>query len=361
MESAAAAAAATAAEDAERENEVVELRRKTSTMSARSAGGVSRTQSMHVDLALASEVFDHLVCGTSTLKSILKTFRHLCEVMRLKPGPLPSFYPRLKSKLTSWRAQALWAKFDKRMGHKVYKGSRACAGQRVLVIGCGPCGLRTAIEAQLLGAKVVVIEKRDRFSRNNVLHLWPYNIVDLRGLGAKKFYGKFCSGNIDHISIRQLQCILLKVCLLLGVEVFESVGFEGLVEPEDVETGWRAVTSPPDHPLSHYEFDVLMGADGKRNTLSGFKRKEFRGKLAIAITVNFINRHTEAESRVEEISGVAFIFNQKFFNDLNEAKGISLENIVYYKVGRKKEITILFRISVCVRFSHFVPHFFATD
>ena len=35
--------------------------------------------------------------------------------------------------------------------------------------------------------------------------------------------------------------------------------------------------------------------------------------------------------QVEEISGVAFIFNQKFFNDLNEAKGIALENIVYYK------------------------------
>ena len=66
---------------------------------------------------------------------------------------------------------------------------------------------------------MVVVEKRDRFSRNNVLHLWPYNIHDLRGLGAKKFYGKFCAGAIDHISIRQLQCMLLKVALLLGVEV----------------------------------------------------------------------------------------------------------------------------------------------
>ena len=79
-----------------------------------------------------------------------------------------------------------------------------------------------------LGAKVVVVEKRDRYSRNNVLHLWPYNIVDLRGLGAKKFYGKFCAGSIDHISIRALQCILLKVALLLGVEVFENCGFEGV-------------------------------------------------------------------------------------------------------------------------------------
>ena len=69
-----------------------------------------------------------------------------------------------------------------------------------LIIGGGPCGLRTAIELALGGCKVVVIEKRDTFSRNNVLHLWPYTIHDLRGLGAKKFYGKFCAGAIDHIS-----------------------------------------------------------------------------------------------------------------------------------------------------------------
>lgn len=71
---------------------------------------------------------------------------------------------------------------------------------QVLIIGSGPCGLRSAIEAQLLGAKVVVVEKRDRFSRNNVLHLWPFVITDLKQLGAKKFYGKFCAGAIDHIS-----------------------------------------------------------------------------------------------------------------------------------------------------------------
>lgn len=69
-----------------------------------------------------------------------------------------------------------------------------------LVLGAGPCGLRTAIELSLLGAQVVVLEKRETFSRNNVLHLWPYTICDLRGLGAKKFYGKFCSGSLDHIS-----------------------------------------------------------------------------------------------------------------------------------------------------------------
>ncbi|KAL3208824.1 hypothetical protein MRX96_038575 [Rhipicephalus microplus] len=172
-------------------------------------------------------------------------------------------------------------------------------------------------------------------SRNNVLHLWPFVIHDLRSLGAKKFFGKFCAGSIDHISIRQLQLILLKVALLLGVEVHENVTFKDLLEPPEDQSmekiGWRAQVLPADHPASQYEFDVLIGADGKRNTLKGFNRREFRGKLAIAITANFMNRHTLEEARVQEISGVAFIFNQRFFQDMKESTGIDLENIVYYK------------------------------
>ncbi|KAG7313585.1 hypothetical protein JYU34_000737 [Plutella xylostella] len=285
--------------------------------------------------ALAAEMFDHL-CAAGTMKQILALHREICNTLNLKPNRLPDFYPILKAKLScSWKAQALFKKFDARANHKVYAKGRACAGTRVLIIGAGPCGLRAAIECQLLGAKVVVVEKRDRMSRNNVLHLWPFVIQDLRALGAKKFLGKFCAGSIDHISIRQLQCILMKVSLLLGVEIHEGVSFEELLEPtvtENNETlGWRARVLPADHPVSQYQFDTLVGADGRRNTLAGFKRKEFRGKLAMAITANFINRHSEQEASVPEISGVAFIFNQKFFKDLYEETGIDLENIVYYK------------------------------
>ncbi|XP_063393455.1 F-actin-monooxygenase Mical-like isoform X4 [Cydia fagiglandana] len=287
------------------------------------------------ECALAAEMLNHL-CAAGTMKQILALHREMCNQLGLKPNRLPDFYPKLKTKLSSsWKAQALFKKFDARANHKVYGKGRICAQNKVLIIGAGPCGLRAAVECQLLGAKVVVIEKRDRMSRNNVLHLWPFVIHDLRALAAKKFFGKFCAGSIDHISIRQLQCILLKVALLLGVEIHEGVSFEGLLEPtvtENSETlGWRARVSPPNHPVSQYEFDVLLGADGKRNTLHGFKRKEFRGKLAMAITANFINRHSEQEASVPEISGVAFIFNQKFFKELYEVTGIDLENIVYYK------------------------------
>ncbi|XP_056243962.1 protein-methionine sulfoxide oxidase mical3a isoform X20 [Seriola aureovittata] len=279
-------------------------------------------------------LFDNFV-QASTFKGTLKAFQELCDHLEVKPTEYRVFYHKLKSKLNYWKAKALWAKLDKRASHKEYKKGRACANSKCLIIGAGPCGLRTAIELAFLGAKVVLLEKRDAFSRNNVLHLWPFTIQDLRGLGAKKFYGKFCAGAIDHISIRQLQLMLLKMALLLGIEIHVNVEFKGLIEPpEDQETeriGWRAEVHPKTHPASELEFDVIIGADGRRNTLPGFRRKEFRGKLAIAITANFINRNTTAEAKVEEISGVAFIFNQKFFQDLREATGIDLENIVYYK------------------------------
>ncbi|XP_041638774.1 F-actin-monooxygenase MICAL2-like isoform X2 [Cheilinus undulatus] len=270
-----------------------------------------------------------------TCKGTLQAFNVLCRQLDLDPADNSTFYSSLKASVTTWKAKALWSKLDKRMSHKEYKKGQACAGTKCLIIGGGPCGLRTAIELALLGAKVVVIEKRDSFSRNNVLHLWPYTIHDLRGLGAKKFYGKFCAGAIDHISIQQLQLILLKVALIVAVEFHINVEFVKLLEPpEDQENegiGWRSAIRPADHPVANFEFDVVVGADGRRNTLEGFRRKEFRGKLAIAITANFINRNTTAEAKVEEISGVAFIFNQKFFLDLKEETGVDLENIVYYK------------------------------
>ncbi|XP_057363376.1 F-actin-monooxygenase MICAL2 isoform X9 [Manis pentadactyla] len=282
----------------------------------------------------AGQVFENFV-QASTCKGTLQAFSILTRHLGLDPLDHRNFYSKLKSKVTTWKAKALWYKLDKRGSHKEYKRGKSCVNTKCLIIGGGPCGLRTAIELAYLGAKVVLVEKRDTFSRNNVLHLWPFTIHDLRGLGAKKFYGKFCAGSIDHISIRQLQLILFKVALILGVEIHVNVEFVKVLEPpedqENQKVGWRAEFLPADHSLSEFEFDVIIGADGRRNTLEGFRRKEFRGKLAIAITANFINRNSTAEAKVEEISGVAFIFNQKFFQDLKEETGIDLENIVYYK------------------------------
>ncbi|XP_072915013.1 protein-methionine sulfoxide oxidase mical3a-like isoform X1 [Hemitrygon akajei] len=289
-------------------------------------GGTSNIEQSHIH-------FDRFIQAT-TCKGTFKGFQELCEILGISNLDFPYFYTKLKSKLNYWKAKALFAKLDKRGSHKDYKKNTACTNIKCLVIGAGPCGLRTAIELMFLGAKVIIVEKRDTFSRNNVLHLWPYTIQDLRNLGAKKIYGKFCAGAIDHISIRQLQLVLLKIALILGTEIHLNVEFRGLLPPRGLKNphlGWRAEIDPPSNKVAQFEFDAVIGADGRRNTLEGFRRKEFRGKLAIAVTANFINRHTRDEARVEEISGVAFIFNQKFFQDLREATGVDLENIVYYK------------------------------
>ena len=82
-------------------------------------------------------------------------------------------------------------------------------------------------------------------------------------------------------------------------------------------------------------------------TVPGFRRKEFRGKLAIAITANFKNMRTTAEAVVDEISGVAFVYKQDFFNNLYEEFGIALENIVYYKVKRSWQLFwVIFHLDI---------------
>ncbi|XP_063668638.1 F-actin-monooxygenase MICAL1 isoform X2 [Pan troglodytes] len=265
-------------------------------------------------------------------QDVLSSFQELCGALGLEPGGGLPQYHKIKDQLNYWSAKSLWTKLDKRAGQPVYQQGRACTSTKCLVVGAGPCGLRVAVELALLGARVVLVEKRTKFSRHNVLHLWPFTIHDLRALGAKKFYGRFCTGTLDHISIRQLQLLLLKVALLLGVEIHWGVTFTGLQPPPRKGSGWHAQLQPnPPAQLANYEFDVLISAAGGKFVPEGFKVREMRGKLAIGITANFVNGRTVEETQVPEISGVARIYNQSFFQSLLKATGIDLENIVYYK------------------------------
>lgn len=40
--------------------------------------------------------------------------------------------------------------------------------------------------------------------------------------------------------------------------------------------GWRAEVLPRTHPVNELEFDVIIGADGRRNTLAGRKQQSNR-------------------------------------------------------------------------------------
>lgn len=150
------------------------------------------------DTAVREKLFSQFYDSTDFLE-ILRVFQSLCSEIGVDSAQYDGFYLSLKEKLTTWKAGALWQLLDARARLSEYESQRACAGKRVLVVGAGPIGLRAAIEAALLGARVDLVEKRTGFTRNNSLHLWPFLITDLRNLGAKKFYGKFAAGAIDHI------------------------------------------------------------------------------------------------------------------------------------------------------------------
>ena len=148
------------------------------------------------------QLFNQFHKSTDFLE-ILKTFQSLCNELGIGDCDQHSngggFYPLLREKLTAWRTRALYPLLDARAALPEYESQQACRGKKVLIVGGGPVGLRSAIEAALLGASVDVVEKRTEFSRNNCVHLWPFVVTDLRNLGAKVFYSKFATGGIDHI------------------------------------------------------------------------------------------------------------------------------------------------------------------
>ena len=80
----------------------------------------------------------------------------------------------LKKNVKNWKGVNLINKLIKksenavyfptrRAAHAIKKGSRVALGKKVLIVGAGPCGLRTAIEMAFLGASVTVIDSRKEF------------------------------------------------------------------------------------------------------------------------------------------------------------------------------------------------------
>ena len=61
-----------------------------------------------------------------------------------------------------WRANKLWEKYEKRLEHVDYKQNVLNNDFHVVIIGCGPVGLRLSIECALMGFKCTIIEKRDK-------------------------------------------------------------------------------------------------------------------------------------------------------------------------------------------------------
>ncbi|KAF0689399.1 Aste57867_19161 [Aphanomyces stellatus] len=231
----------------------------------------------------------------------------------------------------SFRQVRIFDILDKKQhNHRLYT-EKAAATKRVCVVGGGPVGLRTAIELALMGAQVVVVEKRSTFDRENIVHLFPWVVHDLTLLGAKFFFNQFCvSMSHLHIGTRQLQCILLKTALLLGVTVFDNMSFDSL--SSNVDDGYRIHTTPS-LPETLQRVSALVAGGGGHDTIGdlvGIKRASFSPSPAVGAVAIVPNLLTKAERLLPQFSW-AYQYNQELFGRLKRELGVDVENVVYYR------------------------------
>eukprot|EP00928_Gymnodinium_smaydae_P087030 TRINITY_DN7138_c0_g1_i4.p1 TRINITY_DN7138_c0_g1~~TRINITY_DN7138_c0_g1_i4.p1 ORF type:complete len:831 (-),score=135.47 TRINITY_DN7138_c0_g1_i4:342-2834(-) len=280
-----------------------------------------------------------------------------CDAARSAPwsqsGASKLPYKSLRELLPGpFRAKRLWDLLDERSARAEYS-SQPCSGKRVAVVGAGPSGLRAAIELRLLGASVVVLEKRSDFDRINRLHLWEWCGEDLKGLGARCLEpppSDFGSDpDLIHIGIGELQTLLFKTALLFGVCVLFGTEFQDVACNEIDLFGWcvhlrsnqsSGVVCPgPRGPSACCAVDVIVGADGLQGRAkynAGIKTIEtgcVQAGGAIGLVVNFTNRASARERALRSFN-FARQFKEQLFANLFERTGVDLENIVYTKGAR---------------------------
>ncbi|KAI8908592.1 hypothetical protein EDD86DRAFT_247747 [Gorgonomyces haynaldii] len=176
------------------------------------------------------EAFDHFLTAPD-IPQCLESYDQLKQLC----GP---DYPSIKQQCLSvipYRQKQLFAQLDK-------KYPKQNLDSRIVVSGAGPCGLRAAFEARSLGHHVVLIELRSYCSRHNILKTWPGTVQDLKDMGLMTFIPTFKPHGHLHLGTREIQLVLIKNCLLFGVEVHFGEGVCGLY----FDNGWHVWTLPYD-------------------------------------------------------------------------------------------------------------------
>ena len=175
----------------------------------------------------AAEVTPAIVAYTRLRKACAVDSKVACRVAfdAINVQTQASSTPHRTKELMKKLAQTTWERQRQLDLSKVQ-------GCRVLVSGAGPVGLRAAVEAAMMGMEVHVVEKREIFSRVNILTLWKQTADDLMSFGARAFYPRFSNmANFLHLGTREIQLVLLKNALLLGVRFLYGSELVGLQAP----------------------------------------------------------------------------------------------------------------------------------
>ncbi|KAJ3021086.1 [F-actin]-monooxygenase mical3 [Thoreauomyces humboldtii] len=232
-----------------------------------------------------------------------------------------------------WRAIA--ARFDDPHHHLEPVDHDPTTQRRALIVGGGPAGLRAAMELALQKFdSVVVLEKRDIFSRANVMRIHAEDMDELvKDFGARDFYRKICIQDRDVVAIRRLQIILLKMALCLGVQVNAGVELVS-IDSDPTTPYWTATVNTlyPNDPIPPITYNTIVLATGEKSPLPTslfFSRTSFRAGNATGITANFVPSSQPVPGLDAMQGGRASYLHMPFFNSL-KSKGLELENFASY-------------------------------
>ncbi|KAF1774791.1 hypothetical protein GQ600_18169 [Phytophthora cactorum] len=142
---------------------------------------------------------------------------------------------------------------------------------------------------------------------------------------AKVLFKNFCkSRTYFHVSTRQLQVILLKVALLVGVKVHSATGFQSIVPPAPEQNGgnpFYSIKTEPQIPVVEYTAVLAEPA--------GINRVVFSQKESLGIVCYFPNLETPEEMKAKEFSWTTQLKHRMLYR-MREV-GVDLENIVYFR------------------------------
>lgn len=288
-----------------------------------------------------------------------------------------------------WKWPRMWQAFDEieRRGEAYREGEALnfqqpnknpnIVSQKVLVIGGGPIGLRCAIELVMGGHLVTLIEKRREVrdddgnlkalgftNRINRPHMWPFVRNDLLKLNGKAFlstkaaYPVFTEPETMSIGIDELQLLLLKNCLMLGVDVRLGVGYSNSsidVDDQTCKPTWNcelvydakaAAKHGVEEGKNFEEFDCVVGCDGPRSTVrdkqakyfGDVEKRKFMDCVGIVANVQKVQRKRLKELGFEhgqepgDMNRTKMVFKD-FFGKIAEEADADIENLIYYKAS----------------------------
>eukprot|EP00392_Amoebophrya_sp_AT5.2_P004109 g4114.t1 len=245
--------------------------------------------------------------------------------------------------------------------------------QKVLIAGGGPVGMRLAIELVLGGHKVTIAEKRREdkgkgslgfTNRINRPHNWPFLKQDLEKLNGKELmnqkacYPVFTEPHTSSIGIDELQCLLLKNLLLLGVEF--RLGCEYVNATCQPGTGKGYENAPKWNVSLKYDataqkkfgkkadenevFGVVLGCDGPRSTvretmsaaLGGVEKRKFMDAVGIVANIEKVTTKRQRDlgfsKDLEDMNRSKMLF-KPYFKKIQDEQDIDLDVVIYYRAA----------------------------